>query len=127
MPTKEVSRDQWIRFFDDFGRQHEGWIVTLEVIGREVFDQEEVSGLPLVGISANVKPEERVVIEAGGTPEANATRIVNPPKGVWLKKPEDTIEIEAQDGTKKVVRFQYVRPGETERQLPEEEPTKTRG
>ena len=109
-----------------FSRQHEGWIVTLEVVGHEIGDQEEVNGLPLVGISADLKPEERVMIVAGGRPEAHVTRIISQPKRVWLKKPEDTIEIEAADGTKTLLNFHYVRPEETERQLPEET-TKAKG
>ena len=41
MQTREIPREQWIRYFDDFSKNHEGWIVTLEVIGSDIGDQEE--------------------------------------------------------------------------------------
>ena len=33
--TTEIPRERWVSFFDDFSKQHEGWIVTVEVIVHE--------------------------------------------------------------------------------------------
>jgi Family of unknown function (DUF5335) len=122
--TREIPREQWIKFFDDFSKKHEGWIVTLEVIGSDVGDQEEAKGLPLVGISADLKDREnRVEIILGGRRDANLTRIIDTPKRVWLKEPEEVaheaIEIESEDGTMTLLTFWHVPPEQTERQLPE--------
>jgi len=58
----------------------------------------------------------------GGRPEAHITHVINTPKRVWLTQPEaeahDAIEIESDDGTTTLVRFQHIPPEETERQLP---------
>src|SRR5712664_3846445 len=51
MPTQEIPREDWSNFFDVFSRQHEGWLVTLEVFGPEVGAQEEAHQLPFEGIS----------------------------------------------------------------------------
>src|SRR5262249_54981010 len=103
--TREVPREQWIKFFDDFRKKHEGWIVTLEVIGPDIGDQQEANKLPLVGVSADVKAhEDRIEIIVGGRPDADLTRFINTPKGVWIKEPripgDETIEVESEDGVK---------------------------
>ena len=91
MDLMEIPRERWIRFFDEFSKLHQGWIVTVEVLGSDLGDQEEANGLPLVGISADVKDREnRVEIMVGGRPDAHLTRIINNPKRIWLKKPEET-------------------------------------
>jgi len=118
MQTKEIPENQWRQFFDDFSKEHAGWVVDLEVIGRDIGDQEEVNNLPLVGISADVKgTERRIEIMAGLRTESHVTRIVNKPRRVWLKTPEGDIEIESEDGTKTLVSFEQITPDETDRQL----------
>ena len=37
MLNGEIPRDQWTRFFDDFSKQHEGWIVNWEVLDKAKF------------------------------------------------------------------------------------------
>ncbi|MFB3905743.1 MAG: DUF5335 family protein [Acidobacteriota bacterium] len=118
MQTNEIPQQQWVRFFDDFSRQHAGWVVTLEVIGREIGDQNEVNNLPLVGLSADIKgTEPRIEIIAGRRTTSHVTRIINRPKRVWVKEPGETIEIESEDETKTLLSFEQVQPGESERQL----------
>jgi hypothetical protein len=123
MGTRDIPREQWVRFFDDFSKNHEGWIVTLKVIGADIGDQEEVSRLPLVGISADVKSHEnRVEIIVGGEPGADVTRFIESPKHVWVKESripgDESIEVESEDGIKTLLNFHRIRPEETERQLP---------
>ena len=59
MQTREIPRDQWLRTLDELSKKHQGWIVTVEAFGPTLGDQEEASGLPLVGISADVKDTSR--------------------------------------------------------------------
>jgi len=122
MRTRDIPREQWVRFFDDFSKNHEGWIVSLEVLGSDIGDQEEADRLPLVGISADLKAhEDRLEIIVGGRPEADVTRFIERPKHVWVKEPripgDEAIEIESEDGIKTLLNFHHVRPEETERQL----------
>jgi uncharacterized protein DUF5335 len=125
MQAREIPREEWIRFFDDFSKRHEGWIVTLEVIGSDIGDQEMAAGLPLVGISADLKGREnRIEIIIGGRPDADVTRIINTPKRVWHKPPKGVadacVEVESEDGVTTLVSFRYIPPEKTERQLPEQ-------
>jgi hypothetical protein len=123
MYTRDIPREQWVRFFDDFSKNHEGWIVTLEVLGSDLGDQEEASGLPLVGVSADVKAHEnRIEIIVGGRPDVDVTRFIDAPKRVWVKDPripgDEVIEIESEDGISTLLNFHHVLPEKTERQLP---------
>jgi Family of unknown function (DUF5335) len=123
MQTRDIPREQWIRFFDDFSKNHEGWIVTMEVLGADIGDQEEVNNLPLVGISADLKAREnRVEIIVGGRPDVDVTRFIERPKHIWVKEPglpgDEAMEIESEDGIKTILNFHRIRPEETERQLP---------
>jgi hypothetical protein len=123
MRTREIPREQWSRFFDDFSKQHAGWVVILEVLGADIGDQEEATRLPLVGISADVKDREsRMEIIVGGRPDAHVTHIINRPQHVWLTQPaaeaHEAVEVESADGTTTLVRFRYIPPEEAERQLP---------
>ena len=123
MQTREIPREEWVRYFDDFSKNHEGWIVTLEILGDDLGDQEEATKLPLVGLSADVKAgENRIEIIIGGKPDIDVTRFIERPKHVWVKETrmpgDDAIEIESEDGTKTLLNFRHVRPEETERQLP---------
>src|SRR5215813_1957463 len=121
MQTKEIPREQWIKYFDNFSKSHEGWIVTLEILGSDLGDQEEASGLPLVGVSADVKAREnRIEIIVGGRPDVDVTRFIDTPKSVWVKESsmpgDEAIEIESADGTKTLLNFHRVLPEQTERQ-----------
>ena len=61
---REIPREEWTGFMDSFSRQHEGWLVTVEVLGREIGAQVEAEGKPLEGITAELKDgsEDLIVV-----------------------------------------------------------------
>jgi uncharacterized protein DUF5335 len=123
MLSREIPPEQWIKFFDDFSKQHEGWIVNWEVLDAKLGDQEKTTRLPLVGISADVKGSKpRIDVMVGGRLDAHVTQIIDTPKRVWFKQPEqpghEAIEVESTDGTTTLVTFSHVDPEQTERLLP---------
>jgi len=122
MLDKEIPREEWSGFLDSFSKEHEGWIVNLEVVGAKLGDQEESTRLPLIGISADKGLQPRIEVIVGGRPEAHLTHIINGVKRVWLKAPEapahEAIQVESEDGTTTLVTFQHVSPTQAERQLP---------
>jgi hypothetical protein len=123
MTHGEIPREQWKTFLDDFSNQHEGWIVNWEVLGMDIGDQEKTARLPLIGISADLKGRQpRIDVMVGGRLDAHVTQIIENPKRVWFKAPEqpghEAIEIESQDGRVTLVTFRHVDPEQTERLLP---------
>ena len=119
MATREITREQWSSELDAFGAQHEGWIVTLEVMGENLGDQFEARGLPLTGIAVELdRQPERIEIMVGGRVDAHLTHVVEGPCRVWLREPDapgdEVIEVECDDGTRTLLYFYRVPP---ERQL----------
>jgi hypothetical protein len=104
MPTKEISRDQWIDFFDSFSQQHRGWLVKIEVLDLELGDQVEASDLALEGITAEIEEsgEDRIIVIAGKEPGSHISHTIVAPGKVWLKQTEEgadeALEIEAETG-----------------------------
>src|SRR5437667_7142815 len=78
MPTQEIPREDWNKFFDAFSRQHEGWLATLEIFGPDVGAQEEAHELPLEGISvtSGSNGDDEVAISLGKTTEDHVTHTV---------------------------------------------------
>ena len=64
----ERSREnRWSSELDAFSSHHAGWIVTLEVLGREFGEQPEANGLPLTGIVVESRQAAaRIAIMVGG-------------------------------------------------------------
>jgi hypothetical protein len=123
MPDQEIPREQWVKFFDEFSKSHQGWIVDWEVLGSDLGDQEITARLPLVGISADLKGSRpQIDIIVGGRTDAHMTQIIDAPKRVWFKEPDipghEAISIETADGRMTLVTFRHVDPEQEERMLP---------
>jgi hypothetical protein len=118
MATQEISRDEWTTFLDRFSRQHEGWLVTLEVFAPDIGAQAEARELPLAGISAAAKESEpkTIAISVGKTPEDHVTHTITEPTRVWLEQTSEganaALEIESADGAKTLLRFRSALPPE---------------
>src|SRR5436190_24033059 len=104
MPTQEVPHYEWARFFEEFSRRHESWLVTVEMTGQRNGRQVQVRDLPLVGIMVepNEIGEDEITIIAGSRPEAHISHTVRLPRRVFLKQndeaEDESVEIESFGG-----------------------------
>jgi hypothetical protein len=111
MRTQEIPRKEWSNFFDNFSRQHEGWLATLEILGSEVGAQEAAHGLPFEGMSVSSEPAESETIEIsmGKRPDDHVSHAIEKPTRVWLEQTDEgasaTLEIESEDQTKTLLSF----------------------
>lgn len=107
----EVQHEEWIRFLDSFSRQHQDWIISIEVAspaGRLM----EVEQNRFQGISMDrTEGKERAYVEVGDTRDQHFTHIVDDPTRIRLKRDEagvhEGLEIDSADGTTTVIRFQH--------------------
>lgn len=120
MATREIPPDSWIKFFDEFSRRHEGWLVDVQVLGP-LGAQREAENRPLEGISA-----------AHGNKDISIATIQNDkivehfiikPSHVLVEEEEgdggeSAIEIESSDGEKTLVTFRSAMPSEMGDRLP---------
>ncbi len=111
MPTRDIPRDQWRKFCDDFSRQHRGRPATIEVLGDAVGAQEEVHKQPFEGISADEKDgENRIEVMIGSRPANHMTHIINHPSHLRVEeqergKPREVLQIEAEGQPTTLVEF----------------------
>ena len=91
MSTEEIPRKQWAAFFDGFSRRHQGWLVTVEILGPDIGDQVEARELPLEGITAELRDagKDEIEIFVGARPGSHLSHKVISPEKVYLKRSEE--------------------------------------
>ncbi len=111
MATQEIPRDDWTAFFDRFNRQHEGWLVTVEVLAADIGAQVEARELALEGITYDAKGSNKdtILIDVAENELTHVAHTVMAPTHLRLKETDEgaheALEIEAADGTITLVRF----------------------
>ena len=104
MPAREIPRQQWPRFFGEFGYEHFGWNVTLEqqVAGRGRLIGDERRFLQeMTTEEAQGHPQITIVV---GVPfAAHQTHVVPDPRRVRFVAERDAVEIDTGDGRTVVV------------------------
>ena len=111
MKTKRIPRSEWPKFFDSFNRQHEGWLVTLEIFGSDIGAQVEERELALEGIIPewdDVKGDEIAII-IGTKPDDHITHNISRPTQVNLEQTDEgadvALAIKSEDGVTALIRF----------------------
>jgi hypothetical protein len=111
MKTKEIPKNEWPEFFDSFSRQHEGWLVTLEIFGTDIGAQVEERELAFEGIVDEwdeVQGNE-IVIMIGAKPDDHITHSISRPTQVSLEQTDEgadaALAIKSGDGTTTLLRF----------------------
>jgi hypothetical protein len=109
MQTVEVSREDWIPALNQFSVIHEGWLVSLDVLGSEIGAQPEFHDLSLLGVSADKVPEGAVVISAARSTAEHISHTIHAPTRISIERRDDgadmALQIESADGTRSILRF----------------------
>jgi hypothetical protein len=109
MYTDEIPRNAWVRSLNEFTSAHEGWLVSLDVLGAELGAQPEIDKMPLLGISADRADDDgTVAVSVARSASAHYTRIIEGVTRIYIQRTDDAAEaalqIESADGTKTIVR-----------------------
>jgi Family of unknown function (DUF5335) len=123
MPTREIAPESWREFFDSFSRIHDGWLATVEVLGR-LGAQVEAEDLPLRGVTADREGNGTAITILLGDPDGEVTHRVNHPTHVRLEQTEEgadvALQIESEEGETTLLRFRSaVLPEMVDGMLPE--------
>ena len=91
MQTQEIPRAEWLRFFDSFSRQHEGWRATLELLSADIGAQHQAEDLSFQGISMNSDDSDResIVISLVQSADDHVTHMIDHPTHVWLQQTDE--------------------------------------
>jgi len=104
-----IPQSQWLSFLDSFSRQHQDWLVTVEVVGDKgrliAVHERRLEGISIDRAGAS----ERVYVYVGATPDERVTHTVSDPSQIKFKHSqggEDIgVEIASADGTTTIIRF----------------------
>jgi hypothetical protein len=111
MKTKEIPRNEWPAFFDSFSRQHEGWLVNLEILAPEIGAQLEEHDLAFEGITdeSDETKGNAITIMAGLKPDDHITHSITRPTEVSLEQTDEgadaALAIKGADGVTALLRF----------------------
>jgi hypothetical protein len=110
MQTVEIPREGWIRRLDEFTNAHEGWLVSLEVLGPDIGAQPEIDNLPLLGVSADrVDHEGTIVISVGRSATDHLAHLIHGVTHIYVERTDEgadaALQIESADGTAAILRF----------------------
>lgn len=109
MGNRLVPRSEWYRFFQEFSRRYQGWLVTVRVLHPRFGSQVEARDLPLEGIVSPSDAFGPIEINVGGSAQSNIEHEIAGPEQVWVEVSEAGVEeavgVVSQDGTKTIVEF----------------------
>jgi hypothetical protein len=107
---REIPRGEWLSFLDCFNRQHERWLVTVEIVAEQLGHVIAVENRALQGVTPESSDgHDRIVIAVGTAEADHMTHFVSDPKRIRMLETSSGahlgLEIEAADGTTTLVRF----------------------
>ena len=111
MRTRQIPKSEWPAFLDRFSRQHEGWLVKLEILNPDLGAQIEETGLALAGLTDEWDETEgnTIWIMAGNEPDDHVTHAISNPTEVSLEQTDEgadaALSIKSADGTTALLSF----------------------
>ena len=111
MKTKEISRGEWREFFDSFSRRHEGWLVTVEILGSEIGAQVEEQELAFEGIVEEWDElhGNEILVTTGLRADDHITHSIRGPIAVSLEQTDEgadaALAIKDVDNVVTILRF----------------------
>ena len=113
---KEIHANEWKEFFDAFSREHQGWIVSAEVLSQELGAQPETKNLPFEGAFAELKSNgnQIVVLMYGDTPASHITHTITSPTHIRVDGSDNhkLLQIESAENTTLILTFQPAKTAE---------------
>ena len=109
MKNRFVPRAEWFRFFEEFSRRYDGWLVTVRVLHPSLGSQVEARDLPLEGVVSPADASGPISVHLGGSAQSNVEHEIRSPRQVWIEISDAGIEealgVLSEDGTKTIVEF----------------------
>jgi hypothetical protein len=118
MTTVEIPREAWVHRLNEFTTIHEGWLVSLDILGAELGIQPEIVNLPLLGVSPDrVNHDGTVAVPVARSQSDHFTHIVEAVTRIYVERTDDgadaALQIESVDGTRAILRFRAAALPET--------------
>jgi hypothetical protein len=118
MRTRSIPEKEWVEFLDSLTHKVRTQVVTVRVSDPELGYQVEMSQIPLIGVSADLRSSggPRIEVMVGRTESLHTTHSILRPVAVRLEEDREgtpvVLEVEAKDGSKTLVLLKPVALGE---------------
>ena len=118
MRTVEIPREEWVQRLNEFTAIHEGWLVSLDVLGPKIGAQPEIRSLPLLGVSADwIDHDATIAVSVARSATEHLDHIVHAVTRICVERTDDgadaALQIESADGTRTILRFRVAALPET--------------
>jgi uncharacterized protein DUF5335 len=109
METLEIPRNEWVPRLNEFTAMHDGWLVSLDVLGPEIGAQPSIANLPLIGVSADRSTRDRTIcISVARSRAGHFTHIIPSVSHLFLTHvhhgADAAVEMVSQDGVTTILR-----------------------
>jgi hypothetical protein len=113
MPTIDVPQKEWMQTLNQFSALHDGWLVSLDVLGPTLGAQPQIRELPLRGITAEIVARDPIItIAASRSDGEHITHIIHSPTRVQIERTSEgadvAVQIQSGDGTAAILRFKTI-------------------
>lgn len=109
MLTREIPRNEWVTYFNNFSRNYHGWSVTLEVMEADIGAQVEAEQLPLQGIAVDLRSNGKDIISiiVGNDPDYHMSHSITSPTHVQIEHSDngEVLQIETLNGPTTLLHF----------------------
>ena len=118
MRMVDIPRDEWAQRLNEFTAIHEGWLVSLDVLGPAIGGQREVRNLPLLGVSADrIDHDATIAVSVARSATEHFGHIVHAVTRIAVERTDNgadaALQIESADGTRTILRFRVTALPET--------------
>jgi Family of unknown function (DUF5335) len=118
MRTIEIPREAWVQQLNEFSVVHDGWLVSLEVMGPEIGAQPEITNLPLLGVSADrIDRDATMTVSVARSSTDHVTHVVHAVTRIDLERTDEgadaALEIKSSDGTTTLLQLRVAALPET--------------
>jgi hypothetical protein len=98
MPTIDVPQKDWTRTLDEFSALHDGWLVSLDVLGPTLGAQPQIRELPLRGITAEIAARNPIIaIAASRSDGEHITHIIHSPTRLQIERTKEGADVAVPD------------------------------
>jgi len=108
MPTRDVPRDQWTEFLDNFSRRHRAWLATIQQSG-EAFGRTASAEAPLGSVRATREGSGMSAIEIAFAGDGHVPLRIEHPSALRVRQTgdggESGLEIVDDEGVSTRVEF----------------------
>jgi hypothetical protein len=125
MRILEIPREAWMEQLNAFTIAHEGWLVSLDVLGGELGAQPEITNLPLLGVSADrINHDGTIAVSVARSAVEHFTHIIRGVARIYVEQADDgstaALLVESVDGTRTVLQLRA--PASRSRETPAPDP-----